>query len=140
MAARMAFMFAAILCLTTGAQAHAQATGPVSSVHPAVLVAHAPEAIVLRLGEAARLEGMRLAASPAVPHAQSPSGAPHYRAVKWGALIGAIAGVAGGALQPTHSNGEYVLGNNRFTSTLVLGGIGASVGALVGLAIEKGRK
>lgn len=140
MAARMALMSVAILCLATGSHAYAQATGPVSSVHSAVLVAHAPEAIVLRLGEGARLEGMRLAAFPAVSRAQSASGGPQYGAVKWGAFIGAIAGGAGGALQPTHSNGEYVLGNNRFTSTLVLGGIGAGVGALVGLAIEKSRK
>jgi len=124
----MGLMVAAILCVTTGTKAYAQATGPISLVYPAVSVAHAPETIVLRLGEAARLEGMRLAVSPAVPQAQSSSGAPKYRAVKWGALIGAIAGVAGGALQPTHSNGEYVLGNNRFTSTLVLGGISAGLG------------
>lgn len=140
MTARMGLMVAAILCLTTGTNAYAQATGPMSSMYRAVSVAHAPEAIVLRLGDAARLEGMRLAASPAVPQAQSSSGARKYRAVKWGALIGAIAGVAGGALQPTHSNGEYVLGKNRFTSTLVVGGIGAGVAALVGLAIDKRRK
>ena len=140
MADRVGFMVAAILCLMTGSKAYAQATGPISPVHPAVSVAHAPETIVLRLGDAARLGGMRLAVSQAVPQAQSSSGAPKYRAVKWGALIGAIVGVAGGALQPTHSNGEYVLGNNRFTSTLVVGGIGAGVGALVGLAVEKRRK
>lgn len=140
MAARMAFILAAILCVTTGRPAHAQATGPFSPVHLRVLNGHAHEAIVLRLGEAARLQGMLLAASPAVSQTQSSSGAAKYKAVKWGALVGAIAGGAGGALQPTHSNGEYVLGNNRFTSALVLGGIGAGVGALVGLAIEKSRK
>ena len=133
-------MFAAILCLTTGRQAHAQATGPLSPGQPIVLNAHPHETIVLRLGEAARLQGMRLGASPAVSQTQSASGAGKYKAVKWGAFIGAIAGGAGGALQPTHSNGEYVLGNSRFTSALALGGIGAGVGALVGLAIEKSRK
>jgi hypothetical protein len=136
MATRMAFMFAAILCLATARQAHAQGTGSFSSAYPAVFDT---EAIVLNLGEAARLERMRFAASRAVSQTQSSSGAGKYRAVKWGALIGAIAGGAGGALQPTHSNGEYVLGNNRFTSALVIGGIGAGVGALVGLAIEKNR-
>ena len=140
MAARMALIFAAMLCLTTGRQAHAQATGPSSSTQPAVLNAHAHEAIVLGLGEAARLQGMRLAASPAVSQTQPANGASKHKAVKWGAVIGAIAGGAGGALQPTHSNGEYVLGPNRFTSALVLGGIGAGVGALVGLAIEKNGK
>ena len=140
MAARIALIFAAILCLTTGRQAHAQATGHSSSAHLAVLNAHAHEAIVLRLGEAARLQGMRLAASPAVSQAQPASGTAKHTAVKWGALIGAIGGGVGGALQPTHSNGEYVLGPNRFTSALVLAGIGAGVGALVGLAIEKSRK
>ena len=140
MAARMALIFAALLSLTTGRQAHAQATGPSSSVYPAVLNANAHEAIALRLGEAARLQGMRLAVSPAVSQTQPASGDSKHRAVKWGALIGAIAGGVGGALQPTHSNGEYVLGPNRFTSALVLSGIGAGVGALVGLAIEKSRK
>jgi hypothetical protein len=140
MAARIALIFAAILCLTTGRQAHAQATDPSSSAHLAVSNAHAHEAIVLRFDEAARLQGMRLAASPAVSQTQPASGASKHRAVKWGVIIGAIAGGAGGALQPTHSNGEYVLGPNRFTSALVLGGIGAGVGALVGLAIEKSRK
>jgi hypothetical protein len=134
-----AFTFAAILCLTSDRQAHAQATGPFASAHPPVLTAHAHGAIVRRLGEAARLQGIRLAASRAVSQTQSASGAANYRAVKWGALIGAIAGGAGGALQPTHSNGEYVLGHNRFTSALALGGIGAGVGALAGLAIEKSR-
>ena len=90
MAARMALVFAALLSLTTGRQAHAQATAPSSSAHPGVLNALAHEAIVLRLGESARLQGMRLAVGP-----------------------------------------------NRFTSALVLSGIGAGVGALVGLAIEK---
>jgi len=138
--ARMAPLFAAILCLTTSAHAAGQAAGPVPAAHAAVLMNDAPEATALRLADAARLEGMRLAASASVSRAQSVSGAPRYRAVKWGALIGAVAGGAGGALQPTHSNGEYVLGNNRFTSALVLGGIGAGVGALLGLAIEKSRR
>ena len=139
MAARMAFLFAAVLCLTSDRQAHAQATSALASVHPPVLTAHAHAPIVRALGEAARLQGMHLAASRAVSQVQRSSGA-NYRAVKWGAVIGAIAGGAGGALQPTHSNGEYVLGPNRVTSTLVLCGIGAGVGALVGLAIEKSRE
>ena len=134
MTARMAFMFAAILCLTSDRHAHAQAASPSAPVHPPVLTAHAHGAIMRRLGETARLQGMRLAASRAVSQTQSSGGA-NYRAVKWGAIIGAIAGGAGGALQPTHSNGEYVLGPNRFTSALVLGGIGAGIGALAGLAI-----
>lgn len=128
MASQMGLLFAAIVCVT-GMTAYAQVANPVSS-----------EAIILRLGEGARLEGMRLAASPAASRAQSPTGASEYRTVKWGILIGAIAGVTGGALQPTHSNGEYVLGNSRFTSALALGGIGAGAGALVGLAIDKRRK
>jgi hypothetical protein len=140
MAVRTAVVSAAILCQATGSHAYAQAMGNVSSAHPAVSVAHAPGAIVPWLGEAARLEGMRLAGSPAGSRAQSASGGPQHGVVKWGAFIGAMAGGAGGALQPTHSNGEYVLGNNRFTSTLALGGIGVGVGALVGLAIEKSRQ
>lgn len=43
----MDFLVAAILCLNTGTEAYARATGFISSVYPAVSVAHAPEAIVL---------------------------------------------------------------------------------------------
>jgi hypothetical protein len=136
----MAFIFAGMLCLTSGRQAHAQAASPVSSVHPAVLNADALDAVVLRVVERARLQGRGLGASTSVFQGQSPTGAARHRAVKWGALIGAVAGGAGGALQPTHSNGEYVLGHNRLTSALALSGISAGIGALVGVAIEKSRK
>ena len=112
----------------------------VQSAPGAFRVPRTPDVIVPSLREAARLEGLRFAGSPAGPSPQSAGGAPKTRAVKRGALIGASVGLAGGALQPTHSNGEYVLGSNRATSALVLGGIGAGVGALVGLAIEKSRK
>jgi hypothetical protein len=105
-----------------------------------VLKADALEAVVLRFVEGARLQGKGLAAAPAVFRRQSPTDAARHSAIKWGALIGAVAGGTGGALQPTHSNGEYVLGHNRVTSALALSGIGAGIGALLGAAIEKGRR
>ncbi|HYN07793.1 MAG TPA: hypothetical protein VES67_10415 [Vicinamibacterales bacterium] len=138
MAEPMGLVLAVIVCLTTGTKGEAQKADTVSSVQVALSVAHAPKGTILRLGEASRLEGTRLVVSRAVLRPPS-NAAPKHSALKWGVSIGAIVGFAGGALQPTHSNGDYVLGSNRFTSSLVLGGIGAGVGALIGLAIEKGR-
>ena len=140
MAESMGLVLAAIVCLTTPTKGAAQEAGAVSSVRVAFSVVQAPEAFVLKLGEAPRMQARHFAASRVVPQAQSSKGAPKHRAVKWGAGMGFIAGFTGGLLQPTHSNGEYVLGPDRITSSLVLGGIGAGVGALIGLAIEKSRK
>jgi hypothetical protein len=140
MAARVTLMFAALLCLTFVSHAHAQTTTSVAAVVYSVRVDSSAQATGLRLRDAPRAEGMRLASTSRVLHAQTASQAPDHRLVKWGAIIGVIAGVTGGALQPTHSNGEYVLGNSRLTSTLALGGISGGIGALVGLAIERGRR
>ena len=61
------------------------------------------------------------------------------KAVAVGAAIGAAAGVTGGLLQPTHGNGEHVLGSSRETSALALGAVGAGIGALIGFVIDKAR-
>ena len=90
---------------------------------------------------------LALAASkPEVPFTATASAAPPQsapqrksNAVAWGMVIGAAAGVTGGLVQPTHSNGEYVLGNSRAASAAMLGAVGAGIGALIGLAIEKAR-
>jgi hypothetical protein len=140
MAARVTLMFASLLCLTVVGHAQAQTTTSTAAVIYSVPVDNAPQAVGPKLRDAARVEGMRLASTPGVLHAQAAPQAPEHRLVKWGTIIGVIAGVTGGALQPTHSNGEYVLGNSRLTSTLALGGISGGIGALVGLAIERGRR
>ena len=68
---------------------------------------------------------------------QQPTRREKSNAVAWGAAIGAAAGVTGGLVQPTHSNGEYVLASDRVTSAIVLGGVGGGIGALIGWAIDK---
>lgn len=92
------------------------------------------------LHEAASREGMRLATAGADRVRQTPAARRKSSAVAVGALIGGLAGGAGGLLQPTHSNGEYVLGNSRAVSALSLGAIGAGVGALTALAVDKMRR
>jgi hypothetical protein len=57
--------------------------------------------------------------------------------VGWGAVIGGAAGLTAGFAQPTHSNGELVGGNDRVTSALVLGSVGAGLGALIGWVIAR---
>jgi hypothetical protein len=61
-------------------------------------------------------------------------------AVVWGAAIGGGAGLIGGFVQPTHSNGEYVFGTSRGGSALALGAACAGVGALIGLGIDRLRQ
>ena len=54
--------------------------------------------------------------------------------VIWGTVIGVV-GIVGGALSPTHSNGEYLVGGGRGQSALAVGAVGAGLGALVGAII-----
>jgi len=55
--------------------------------------------------------------------------------VIWGTVIGGVVGIVGGALSPTHSNGEYLVGGGRGQSALAVGAVGAGLGALVGAII-----
>ena len=91
-----------------------------------------------RLQKAASEAGADLARlNRAVP--QQSSRTEKSNALAVGAAIGAAAGVTAGLVQPTHSNGEYVWGNSRATSALVLGGVGAGIGALIGFVIDRAR-
>ena len=54
--------------------------------------------------------------------------------VIWGTVIGVV-GIVGGALSPTHSNGEYLVGGGRGQSALAVGAVGAGLGALVGAIV-----
>ena len=95
------------------------------------------EAVVNIRSEATRSEVRRRGATATLYQQPATGGGRSHRALKWGIGIGAAAGIVGGALQPTHSNGEYVLGGGHLSSTLALGGIGAAVGALIGFAIDR---
>ena len=136
MFARRTLTVMAMLWLMAGSQASAQSVGPVAS--DGRLVALAGEVVVRSLGDATRAEVRRRSATVNLYQPPATRSAPGgHRALKWGVGIGAVAGIVGGALQPTHSNGEYVLGGDRLSSTLALGGIGAGIGALIGLAIDR---
>jgi hypothetical protein len=121
------------ICLVTPTTASAQSeapSGPTSAGASHISSAPGP------LQKAASDARVRVARLNAVAPQQSPR-KEKSNAVAWGAAIGAAAGVTGGLVQPTHSNGEYVLGNSRATSAMVLGGVAAGIGALIGFAIDK---
>ena len=127
-----AIVGACTICLVAATIASAQSKGPSGSPSSHTTSARGP------LHNAVSQAGMRLARVNAVAAQQSPR-REKRNAVKWGAATGAAAGLIGGLFQPTHSNGEYVLGNSRATSALALTGAGAGIGALIGWAIEKAR-
>jgi hypothetical protein len=135
MFARLTLTVVATLWLMAGSQAAAQPVGPVAS--EGRLAALAGEVVARSLGDATHAEVRRRAAAANLYQPPATGSAPTRRALKWGIGIGAVAGIVGGALQPTHSNGEYVLGGGHLSSTLALGGIGAGIGALIGLAIDR---
>ena len=124
------------ICLVTATTAAAQATPPFQtpSADAADISSGAGP-----LKKAASETGVRLVRLSAAALPQQSPQKGKSNAVAWGAAIGAAAGVTGGLVQPTHSNGEYVLGNSRATSAVVLGGVGAAIGALIGFAIDKAR-
>jgi hypothetical protein len=97
------------------------------------LSAHVPT--VLR--DAANRAGSPLATATPVRRVQAPRQQRKSNAIAWGAGVGLAAGVGAGLAQPTHSNGEYVLGSSRAMSALALGAAGLGVGAVVGLLVDK---
>ena len=85
----------------------------------------------------AAMNGVRLGhAQQSQP--QQPN-SPRRNGWKWGLGIGAAAGFAGGLAQPTHSNGEFVLGSSRGASAAALAGISAGIGGAIGWAIDRAR-
>lgn len=80
----------------------------------------------------AAMNGLRLGQT------QQPN-SPRRNGWKWGLGIGAAAGFAGGLAQPTHSNGEFVLGSSRGASAAALAGISAGIGGAIGWAIDRAR-
>ena len=127
-----AIVGACTICLLAATTASAQAKAPSGS--PSSHIASAPGPLHKAVSEA----GVRLARVNAVATQQSPR-REKWKAVQWGAATGAAAGLIGGLFQPTHSNGEYVLGNSRATSAMALTGAGAGIGALIGWAVDKAR-
>ena len=123
---------ACTICLVAATTVSAQSKAPSASPSSHITSALRP------LHKAVSEAGVRLAPVNTVAAQQSPR-REKGNAVKWGAATGAAAGLIGGLFQPTHSNGEYVLGNSRATSALALTGAGAGIGALIGWAIEKAR-
>ena len=118
------------ICLMTTTTASAQSKPPLQS-SASVDVGHVHSAPG-PLQKAASEAGADLARlNPTAP--QQSSRREKSNAVALGAAIGAAAGVTAGLFQPTHSNGEYVLGNSRATSALALGGVAAGIGAFLGL-------
>ena len=120
-----------VTATTASAQSKAASRSPSAAVDH---ISSAPGPLRKAVSEA----GVRLAR----PNAMAPQQPPRREksnGVAWGAVIGAAAGVTGGLVQPTHSNGEYVLGSDRMTSAIVLGGVGAGIGAVVGWVIDKAR-
>jgi hypothetical protein len=132
---RIAVILVALCSLATASEASVQVADSFASVHIAAAAA-SRDAQRPTLREASR-QPVLTASVPTRP--QSTARERKGRAMQWGAAIGVAAGVTGGLLQPTHSNGEYVLGNSRAVSALVLGGIGAGLGAVIGLAIDNAR-
>jgi hypothetical protein len=128
-------VLACTICLVTATTASAQSKAPSRS--PSADVGHL-SSVPGPLRKAVSDAGVRLARSNAIAPQQPPR-TEKSNAIAWGAAIGAAAGVTGGLVQPTHSNGEYVLGSDRITSAIVLGGVGAGIGALIGWAIDKAR-
>ena len=127
-----AIVGACTICLVAATTASAQSKAPSGSPSSHITLAPGP------LHKAVSEAGVRLARVNAVATQQSPR-REKWNAVQWGAATGATAGLIGGLFQPTHSNGEYVLGNSRATSAMVLTGAGAGIGALIGWAIDKAR-
>ena len=134
---RLASTVAAMLWLMAGTPASAQSVGSAASEARLISLAGSADVVIRTLSEETRAEVHRRSAAATLYQPPATRRASTHRALKWGAGIGAVAGIVGGALQPTHSNGEYVLGGSRFSSTLALGGIGAGVGALIGFAIDR---
>lgn len=88
------------------------------------------------LRESAAREGKRLASAATPVRIQPSPSAAKSKAVGWWAAIGGLAGAAGGALAPTHGNGKYLLPGGHAGTAVLLGGIGAGLGALVGYAVQ----
>jgi len=128
-------VLACTICLVTATTLSAQSKAPSRS--PSADAGHI-SSTPGPLRKAVSETGVPLARSNAVAPQQPPR-REKSNAVAWGAAIGAAAGVTGGLVQPTHSNGEYVLASDRMTSAIVLGGVGVGIGALIGWAIDKAR-
>jgi hypothetical protein len=128
-------VLACTICLVTATTLSAQSKAPSRS--PSADAGHISSMPGL-LRKAVSETGVPLARSNAVAPQQPPR-REKSNAVAWGPAIGAAAGVTGGLVQPTHSNGEYVLASDRMTSAIVLGGVGVGIGALIGWAIDKAR-
>jgi hypothetical protein len=127
-----AIVGACTVCLVAATTASAQSKTPSGS--PSSHITSAPGSLHKAVSEAGvRVAGVNAAALQPSPRREK------WNAVQWGAATGAAAGLIGGLFQPTHSNGEYVLGNSRVTSAMALTGTGAGIGALIGWAVDKGR-
>jgi hypothetical protein len=102
-------------------------------------MAQEPRSITTPIADRARAAAERAGRSAAGQPSPAQAAPPRSRAPAILGTIGGAAGFTGGLLQPTHSNGEYVLGSSRVGSALALGAIGAGIGAVIGIAVAKTR-